>query len=320
MKARLGMRKVLVTGGTGFIGQHLVARLLAEDCFVYLLTRRAERYADNGRIAYIAGDFTRPQPFASILSQVDAVYHLAVTTIPGSANEKVIYDAQTNLLGSLALIEQAAQAGVRRFIFTSSGGSVYGPNGGAPLAEDHPTDPISAHGVSKLAIEKYLEIYRRLYGMEYRVARAANPYGIGQDPNRGQGFIAYALGQMAQNQPLVVWGDGSVVRDYVYVEDTVEALRLLLDDDGPYTIYNVGSGLGYAINEMIAILQEVTGQAAAVRYVEGRAADVPYNCLDIGRIQQNLNWQPTTSLSQGIEWTWAWICETVYRQTVMQET
>lgn len=314
------MRKVLVTGGTGFIGQHLVAKLLAEDCFVYLLTRQAGRYTDNGRIAYIAGDFTQPQQFAPILSQVDAIYHLAVTTIPGSANEKVIYDAQTNLLGSLALIEQAAQAGVRRFIFTSSGGSVYGLNGGYPIPEDHATNPISAHGVSKLAIEKYLEIYHRLYGMEYRIARAANPYGVGQDPNRGQGFIAYALAQLAQNQPLVVWGDGSVVRDYIYVEDTVAALWLMLNDDSSQTTYNVGSGYGYALNEMIAMLQEVIGRPAEVRYVDGRAADVPYNCLDIDRIQRNLNWQPTTPLSQGIEWTWAWICETVYRQTTIRET
>ena len=307
------MRKVLVTGGTGFMGQHLVKKLLAEDCFVYLLTRQAGRFADNGRIAYITGDFTQPQAFATILPAVDAIYHLAVTTIPGNANEKVIYDAHSNLLGSLALIEQAAQAGVRRFIFTSSGGSVYGPNGGYPISENHPTDPISAHGVSKLAIEKYLEIYRRLYGLEYRVARAANPYGIGQDPDRGQGFVAYGLGRLAADQPIVVWGDGSVVRDYVYVTDTIAALWLMLDDAGPHTVYNLGSGQGHSINEMIEVLSEVTGQKASVEYVDGRPADVPYNCLDISRIRQGLDWQPTTLLHQGVSQTWRWICER-YRQ------
>ena len=309
-------KSVLVTGGTGFIGQHLVEKLLAEGCQVYVLTREAGRYTDNGRIAYIQGDFTRADHLMPLLARIDTVYHLAVTTIPGRANKQIQYDAQTNLMGSLSLIDQAARAGVRRFIFTSSGGSVYGLNGGRPIDENHPTDPISAHGVSKLAIEKYLEIYRRTQGMEYRIARTANPYGEGQDPDRGQGFIAYALGRFARNRPLEIWGDGSVVRDYIYVKDVAEVLWLMMRDNGPHTLYNVGSGTGHSVNEMIVCLEEMMGRAASVHYVEARPADVPYNCLNIKRAQAALGWQPTTPLALGLQRTWTWVQRYVHNQDV----
>jgi UDP-glucose 4-epimerase len=308
------MRKILVTGGTGFIGQNLVKKLLAENCFVYVLTRQEGCYAHNNRISYIHGNFTQPQQFAVLLTEVDAVFHLAVTTTPGNSNEKVIYDAKSNLLGSLTLIEQAAQAGVRRFIFTSSGGSVYGLNGGYPIPEDHPTDPISAHGVSKLAIEKYLAIYQHLYGMDYRIARGSNPYGEGQDPNRGQGFIAYALGCIAQDREIVVWGDGSVRRDYLYVKDMVGALWLLLQDNRQQKIYNVGSGQSHSIDQILSILELVTDKKANVRYEKGRSADVPDNCLDISLIQENLGWKPVTKFLAGVDKTWKWICNQLHKE------
>jgi UDP-glucose 4-epimerase len=307
----LVIQKVLVTGGTGFIGQHLVNELLAKARQICVLTRNVQGFYNNGRITYYTGDFTRAADLATLLSGVDVVYHLAVTTTPGHSNEQIQYDAHTNLMGSLTLMEQAAKAGVRRFVFVSSGGSVYGLNGGSLIDEEHPTNPISAHGVSKLAAEKYLEIFRRQYGMEYRIARASNPYGEGQDPNRGQGFIAYALGRLSQGEELVIWGDGSVVRDYVYVGDVAEALALMLDDQAPYRVYNVGSGQGHSLNELVAILAQLTGRKSGVRYVAGRPADVPYNCLHIGRIKQALRWEPHTDLQTGLALTWEWVCQTM---------
>lgn len=306
------IQKVLVTGGLGFIGQHLVTKLLAEGCHIRILSRNVpEEYQDSNKVHYFPGDFTRAEDTTAALNGVQAVYHLAVTTVPGRSNDQIQYDAHTNLMGSLTLIEQAAKMGVQRFIFTSSGGSVYGPTGREPIHEDHPTNPISAHGVSKLAVEKYLEIFRRKYGMQYRVARGGNPYGEGQDPFRGQGFIAYALGCLAEDREIVIWGDGSVERDFVYVSDVAEALWFMLRDEGTSFVYNVGSGRGRSLNEIVSALKQVTNRETRVRYEEARPADVPYNTLDISRIQEELGWEPHTDLFIGLEKTWAWICQRI---------
>jgi UDP-glucose 4-epimerase len=305
---------VLVTGGTGFIGQHLVNKLALEGCAVTVLTRNPADYRSDERVAYIGGDFCTPQSLAPILAETTALYHLAATTVPGSANDEIHYDAETNLLGSLRLIELAAAAGVRRIVFASSGGSVYGVSGQTPRRETDPTEPISAHGVSKLTIEKYLAIYQRKYGISYRIARASNPYGEGQSPSRGQGLIAYLLGQLAQHKEIVIWGDGSVVRDYVYVKDVIDALWLMLDDGGAHTVYNVGSGVGYSVRQVIALLEDFVGQKSPISYQSSRGADVPYSCLDVSRIRSELGWEPRTPLEVGLRNTWSWIGQAAHQQ------
>lgn len=302
--------RILVTGGTGFIGRHLVQRLTAEGHEVRVMSRGLHGAEPlPAGVGYFRGDFTHDEDVLAALEGIDHVYHLAVTTFPGASNEKMQFDARTNLLGSLSLMEQAAVCGVQRFVFVSSGGTVYGPTAAEAVGETQATEPSSAHGVSKLAVEKYLEVVRRHYGMEYRVARGANPFGEGQQPGRGQGFIATALGRVARGEAVEVWGDGSVVRDYVYIGDFVEALQLMLDDEGPYRVYNVGSGAGRSIKGVVTLLQAVTGEEVQVRYVPGRPADVPYNCLNISRIQEALGWQPRTPIQVGIARTWAWVRE-----------
>lgn len=321
--------RILVTGGAGFIGRHLVARLVEAGKPVRVLSRSARRRSD-GAVEYLPGDFSVARDAETALDGVEVVYHLATTTTPGSANARILEDARINLLGSLGLISAAAEAGIRRFLFVSSGGSVYGPGprraaGEAPahsrplreddapeaqprpLREDDATEPIAAHGVAKLAIEKYLHVFHAAAGMECRVARGANPFGEGQDPGRGQGFVPYALRQLARNEPVTIWGDGSVVRDFFYVGDFVEALFLLLDDGGPHEVYNVGGGRGRSLLEMLSILESVTGRRAVVRLEPGRPVDVPYNCLDISRIREALRWEPKVPVEEGVARTWAWV-------------
>lgn len=299
---------ILVTGGTGFIGRHLVIELLAKGYQVRVLTRTPPSQETVHHDAeYILGDFTRPDEVRVAVEGVDAVFHLAITTTPGNSNNLILFDAESNLIGSLQLIQAAANAGVRRFVFVSSGGSVYGPSDLPMIPETHPTEPISAHGISKLAVEKYLEIFHRAYGLEYRVARGGNPFGEWQDPKRGQGFISSALWRIALNQPLTIWGDGSVVRDFFYVRDFVIALLLMLDDQSAHRIYNVGSGQGISLSQLVPMLESVTGRRIEVHYEPGRAADVAHNCLDVSRIQKNLGWSAETSLLTGIGRTWRWI-------------
>lgn len=305
-------QKILIIGGSGFIGKHLVAKLATEGHQVRVFSRHAtpNGYAKYG-VQYMAGDFLSMNQLQPALADVETIYHLAVTTVPGSSNEQILYDAQTNLIGTLHLLQAATDCGVKRFIFVSSGGTVYGPTPNEPINEEFPTEPISAHAVSKLAIEKYLEIYRRTSGLEYRVARAANPYGKWQNPDKGQGFVGRVLGQMAREEEIVIWGDGSVVRDFFHVGDLVDALYLMLDDDGPYRIYNVGSGAGKSLREVLELLQSITGQLANITYEAARPADVPYNSLDVTRIKESLGWQPKTKFDAGVAETWRWMLDYV---------
>lgn len=286
--------KTFVTGGTGFIGQHLLKRLLQEGCDVHCLSRQAR---PSGQITYHQGDLSNPAG----LPNTHTLYHLAVTTTPGNANQQPIFDAQTNLIGTLHLLQAAVTAGVRRIIFVSSGGSVYGVTKPTPIPETHPTNPISAHGVTKLAIEKYLAIFKHQFGLDYRVLRAGNPYGNGQVPGRGQGFIPHALHQITHNQPITIWGDGSVVRDFFHVQDLIQALWQVTHDTHSHTTYNVASGTGHSLRQIITLLQQATHKTAHVTYTPGRTADVPHNILDTNRIRTTLNWQPQISLPQGIQ-------------------
>jgi UDP-glucose 4-epimerase len=151
--------------------------------------------------------------------------------------------------------------------------------------------------------------------MEYRIARGGNPYGEGQDPNRGQGFISYGLAQLAQDKEIVIWGDGNVVRDFIYIGDFAEALVSMSDDSSPYRLYNVASGVGTSLNELLALFKSVTGIKPKVKYNTGRNADVPYNSLEITRIEKNLHWRPRTSLFDGAR-AWVWIQDQIPVKTL----
>jgi UDP-glucose 4-epimerase len=299
--------KILVTGGTGFIGKHLVSKLVSRSNDIRVLALDSPDGCISTSVEYIRGNYHNESEVRAALRDIQVVYHLAATTIPGTSNDVIQYDAQTNLIGSLNLIQAAAEAGVKRFVFTSSGGSIYGITDSIPISEDHPINPITAHGVSKLAVEKYLEIYRHRFGMDYRIARGGNPFGEDQDPSRGQGFIAYALGKLAMGEEIVIWGNGDVVRDFFYVGDFADALCLLLDDQANYRVYNVGSGEGKSLNKMLVLIESVTGRKPDVRYEPSRLADVPYNCLNIQRIKDAMGWFPRTPILEGLERTWIWV-------------
>ncbi len=300
-------KNILVTGGTGFIGRHLISKLVSRSNHIRILALDSPDGCVNTSVEYICGNYLYENEVRAALKDIEIVYHLAATTVPGTSNDQIQYDAQTNLIGSLNLIQFAAEAGVKRIIFTSSGGSIYGITDSIPTSEDHPLNPITAHGVSKLAVEKYLEIYRHRFGMEYRIARGGNPFGEGQNPSRGQGFIAHALGKLAMGEEIVIWGDGTVVRDFLYVGDFANALCLMLDDHANHRVYNVGSGAGKSLNEMLVLIESVTGQKPVVRYEPSRSADVPYNCLNIQRIKDCLGWFPRTPILEGLERTWIWV-------------
>ena len=211
------------------------------------------------------------------------------------------------MIETLFLLEQCITQKVKKIIFISSGGTVYGNPSVLPIPENSPTEPECSYGITKLTIEKYLYLYRFLHGLDYCVLRLANAYGERQRPTATQGVIPVFLERALRNDEIVVWGDGSVIRDYVYVTDIASALLKALTYSGDTKVFNIGSGEQYSLNEVIQLIEHVTGQPLKVKYTEGRSFDVPINVLDVSRAKSFLNWTPTVSLSEGIARMYAWM-------------
>jgi len=300
--------RVLVTGGNGFIGTYCVDALAAEGLEVHvydLFERRLGALPE--RAGFTQGDLADQDRLRGALEGADAVLHLAWSGIHESSTRDPAGDVAANLLPSLRLVDACAELGVRRLVFLSSGGAVYG-SGAPAMGEEHPTDPISAYGISKLAVEKYLHLYRVQHGLEYVVLRPSVPYGPGQDAQRRQGVVSVFLHRIARGQPVEIWGDGSAIRDYFYVADLARATVAAVTraPEGP-RVFNLGGGRGYSLHQLLEILEEVTGRTPGVEYREPRKIDPPRVSLDISRAERHLGWRPVVDLREGVERTWEWI-------------
>ncbi|MBX3673059.1 MAG: NAD-dependent epimerase/dehydratase family protein [Burkholderiales bacterium] len=299
--------RCLVLGGTGFIGGRLTAALRAAGSAVRVLSRSPAGPAAVPGAHYLAADFLDAGAVRAAVEGIEVVFHLVGTSLPAGSNADPQADVRGNLLGTLGLLEACRDAGVRRVVFVSSGGTVYGEPRTLPVAETHPTDPLCSYGITKLAIEKYLRLFHRLHGQDYRVLRLANPYGPGQRTDRRQGVVTTFLQRAMHGEPLEIWGDGAVVRDFVYIADAVDALQLAAVHEGPDRVFNIGSGSGLSLRDVVAATGELLGRPLEVAYRPGRAWDVPANVLDIALAREKLGWEPRTGFTQGLVATKQWL-------------
>ncbi|HEY9302001.1 MAG TPA: NAD-dependent epimerase/dehydratase family protein, partial [Phormidium sp.] len=271
---------VLIIGGAGFIGFHLTEHLLSEKCQVRVLSRKPNPfYALNPKVDYIFGDYLNESLLKTALQGVDVVYQLVSTTTPSTSNLNIVFDVESNVVGMVRLLELCVEASIRKVIFPSSGGTIYGIPEEVPIHESHPTDPICSYAIAKLTVEKYLRLFHHLYKLDYTILRIANPYGPGQDPSGKIGVIPRFLSQIQANEPIKIWGDGTIVRDYIYVLDVVKALYNAMQLVSEEKVFNIGSGRGTSLNELINIIKQVTGSTFAVEYVQGRLFDTPVSVL-----------------------------------------
>jgi UDP-glucose 4-epimerase len=303
--------KCTIFGGGGFIGSAITDRLLRDGHQLRIFERpRVEpyrRFLPGEHVEWTAGDLQSVHDVGAAMEGADCVVHLVSTTLPKSSNDDPVYDVQTNLVASLQLLEAMVARNVGRLVFISSGGTVYGRPDYLPIDELHRTEPEVSYGIVKLAIEKYMLMYERLHGIKTTILRVANPYGERQRVETAQGAVAVFLHRALLGQAIDIWGDGSVRRDFIYIEDVADAFASAVGYDGDQSVFNVGSGVGTSLNELLEAIEHLVGRPVERNYVPGRAIDVPASVLCNGLARRELNWSPKTTLPQGLMKTFGWM-------------
>jgi UDP-glucose 4-epimerase len=296
--------RILVLGGLGFIGSHLSRLLLKEGYQVRIFDKlHGSRYLITDiqeKVEIEEGDAERPEDILRSLRDIDIAIDFIHTTVPGASMLNPAYDVQTNVAAHASWLSQLHKTRLRRIIYVSSGGTVYGIPQKNPIGEDHPTEPISSYGITKLAIEKYISMYANIHGIDYRICRPANAYGDGQRLHIGQGVIGVFLDSCLKNQPIEIWGDGTVRRDYIYVDDIVQAIVRLIAHQGVSRVFNISSCIGYSLNDIIKIMRDDLQMPVKVNYVKSRKFDVPVNILDSSRLMRETGWKPQIDLICGM--------------------
>jgi UDP-glucose 4-epimerase len=298
----------LILGGCGFIGRHVGARLLRQGERVVLADRQplAEKPpgATADTLSFRAFDLVSAD-WDGLIADCDVIHHYAWSTLPQTANEDPIADLSTNVSSTISLLEAMRRCGGKRLVFASSGGTIYGKLKQIPAREDHPLNPVTAYGVSKMAAEKYMGLYRELYGLDCRIARISNPFGAGQDPSRNQGAVTTFLLKALAGEKITIWGDGEIVRDYIHISDVTTAIAALasitLDPYPDLPVFNIGGGEGTSLNQIIETIESRLSRRIDVDYVAPRPFDIPVNILNVTLAQEVLGWRRALSFNEGIE-------------------
>ncbi len=291
---------VLVLGGYGFIGSHIIDILSKNLIKTFVYDKNSKE--DKNNTFYINGDFSDLLYIEDTIvkNNITHIIHLISTTLPKNSNEDIPFDITSNVVQSIKIMDLCVKYEIKKFIFMSSGGTVYGIPQYLPMNEEHPTNPLCSYGITKLSIEKYLQIYHRLHGLNYSIIRAANPYGPRQNYLSGQGIIANFVHKIEQQQALEIWGDGEIIRDYFDVRDLASLTFSVLTTDKT-GIFNAGSGTGLSINEIVKVISSTTNTKPKIIYKEKRNFDIPSVILDISLTREIFNWHPEINIQKGIE-------------------
>ena len=299
------MSNILFLGGAGFIGSNLIRTLIGrqDDIKVYVLEPTFANISrlDGMEVQVFRGTLQDIDFVQSIIeaNHIDTIVHLVATIIPGSTFEDYKREYQQVIFPTIELMQYCAQKDIK-FVYFSSGGTVYGNRTDmTPFKETDPMAPISYYGWSKQMMENSILYVHRTAGLKYLIVRPSNPYGHGQNIHAKQGLIAVALGKILAGEPIVVWGDGSNVRDYIYIDDLCEVLCQLLEKDVCNTTLNIGSGVGASINDIIQVLRDVVSEEVQVEYQPARKVDVSHMILDTTHLKQYVNVE-FTSLVDGV--------------------
>ncbi|MGC2423101.1 MAG: NAD-dependent epimerase/dehydratase family protein [Nitrospirota bacterium] len=297
--------KILITGGAGFIGSHITDAAIDAGMEVVIVDNlfTGKRENLNPCAKFYLADI-RHKDIADIFAdeKPDVVCHHAAQVSVRNSVEDPCTDAEINVVGSINVIDNCKKFGVKKIVFASSGGAIYGEQEKFPAPEDHPARPESPYGAAKLSVEHYLHIYKKVFGLKYMALRYSNVYGPRQDPHGEAGVVAIFTGKMLTNQTPLINGDGGQTRDYVFVRDVVRANMLAFQSDaeGPF---NVGTGIETDVNRLYELIRERTGYRGGNEHGPAKAGEQYRSVLDCAFIKKRLGWEPTFSLEDGLKET-----------------
>ena len=301
----------IIYGGAGFIGSHIAEDLLAKNLNVSIFdkinsSKKNVQHIIND-IKFIEGDFNNKVDINRSLKNKDYVIHLVSSTLPANSNLNPFYDVESNLMSSLHLFEECVKNDIKKVIFISSGGTVYGNPIKLPINEKHPTNPLNSYGVIKLTIEKYLGMYKSLKGLNYKILRFSNPFGPRQNPKLAQGLVSHLLYRIKHKMPIEIWGDGKAIRDYFYIQDGAKSIYKAITDKSNNDVYNISSAKGLSVNQILEKFKKVLGLKFKVNYLPARKFDVKANVLDNRLAAKYLKWKPETDFNTALKKTWSYI-------------
>lgn len=306
---------ILLLGAAGFIGTNLALTLCKDPNNQITLVDVNQAYfhpilhgVDN--IQLLVSPLNTNTDFVPLVQGQDVVYHLVSTTVPTTSNQQVAAELSSNVVMSAKLLDACVECQVTKVVFLSSGGTVYGKETRCPLHENTPTYPISSYGIQKLAIEKLLYLYHYMHELDYRVIRLSNPYGPYQRPNGILGAVTTFTYKALKKEPITVFGDGSVVRDFIYIDDAIDGILKIVDGDSPYKTFNLGCGYGTSIRSVLEHIQNALELPLDIVYFPARKVDVPTNFLDISRFEQTFGVLNPIPLEEGIKKTAAFMKNT----------
>lgn len=303
------MKKIAIMGAGGFIGTNLI-KALAEnpENYILALDKNGERL---DAIACMKAlnvdthlmDFNDTGTYEELLHKQDYLFHLVSTTVPTTSNSNIPRELEENVINTSRLLNVCIERKVGRVVFLSSGGTVYGVENICPLTEGMSLKPINSYGMQKMVIESLLYIYKYQFGLDYKVVRLSNPYGPYQRPDGIQGVVSTFIYKALHNEDIVIYGDGSIVRDYIYICDAISAILKVAFSDIENEVYNVGSGIGMSVNQVVDVIKKNIPTRSRIIYGEGRSVDVASNYLDISRFESVFGKMSLNSLEDGIKKT-----------------
>lgn len=316
------MKHCCVIGGAGFLGSHVVEALVLRERRVTVVGRNpfARHILPRG-VRYCSGDYGEKTFLLETLKGVDEIINLSYSTVPSTSFDDPVQDILANLPAAVGLFDAASSLCVKRIIIVSSGGTVYGSAQKSPILEEHPTNPISPYGVTKLAIEKYGQMFMKLKNLPIVTVRPSNAFGERQKPFAGQGFVATAMASVLTKQEMFLYGHSGTVRDYVHVTDVAAGIVAVLDSGKLGAIYNIGSGEGRSnrdVLDAIYPLAQAVGLEPRVTILPARQFDVEVNILDSRKLWQDTGWKAKVPFQVGIERTWNWFMN-IWQQERMQK-
>lgn len=306
---------IILLGAAGFIGTNLALALAKDPAHQITLVDRQLSYFQpviskgQPNVSLVESPLTADTDYGALVKGQDVVYHLISTTVPTTSNQAISEELKANVILSANLFEACVHQGVGKVVFISSGGTVYGKKVECPLHENTPTNPITSYGVQKVTIEKLLYLYNYMHGLDYRIIRLANPYGPYQRPNGVLGAITTFTYKALRGEEIQVYGDGSVMRDFIYIDDAVRGILKIVEGNDAHHTFNLGCGYGTSIKHVLDTIQQTLGIPMKVNYTKARKVDVPVNYLDIKRYETAYGSLNPVSLEEGIRKTAAFMKE-----------